>query len=59
VLRLLGYDGEMEAATRFRKSEPIFKPGELTPAIFEQLRTASSPLRSQDVASVIIAAKGF
>ena len=59
VLRLLGYDGDIEAATRFKKREAVFGPGELSRAIFEQLRSASAPLRTRDLASAILANRGL
>jgi hypothetical protein len=58
VLRLLGFEGDIEAATRFKKRDPVFRPGELMRAVLEELRTAPAPLRTRDIAKAIVSKKG-
>jgi hypothetical protein len=57
VLGLLGFEGDIEAATRFKKREPVFRPGELMRAILDELRTATAPIRTRAVAAAIIQRK--
>ena len=54
VLRLLGFEGDIEAVTRFKKRDPVFDRGELALAILDELRTATAPLRTRDIATAIV-----
>ncbi len=54
VLGTLGYTGDLDAAMPRQKRNVIFGPGELTRAILDELRTATGPLASRDIARAIL-----
>lgn len=58
VLGTLGYTGDLDAAMPRQKREVIFGRGELTRAIYDELRHAGDPLSSRDIARAIIAMRG-
>ncbi len=58
VLGTLGYKGDLDAAMPRQKREVIFGRGELTTAILNELRDATAPMRSREIAQSIIALKG-
>ncbi|MFG1358972.1 hypothetical protein [Xanthobacter pseudotagetidis] len=58
VLGTLGYKGDLDAAMPRQKREVIFGRGELSRAIYEELRNAEGPLSSRDVARSIVALRG-
>lgn len=57
VLRLLDFAGDIEAASRFRKRETIYRPGELSRSILLQLRVATRSLSSRDIAKAVLKAR--
>lgn len=58
TLAVLGYKGDLDAAMPRQKREVIFGRGELSRAIFDELRNATGPLSSRDIAREIIALRG-
>jgi hypothetical protein len=58
VLGTLGYSGDLDAAMPRQKREVIFGRGELTRAIYGELRDAEAPLSSRDIARAIISLSG-
>lgn len=58
VLGSLGYTGNLDAAMPRQKREVIFGRGELSKAIYGELREASGPLSSRDMARSIVALRG-
>lgn len=58
VLGTLGYKGDLDAAMPRQKREVIFGRGELSRAIYEELRNADGPLSSRDIAREIVALRG-
>ena len=58
TLGVLGYKGDLDAAMPRQKREVIFGRGELSRAIYEELRTAEGPLSSRDIARAIVALRG-
>lgn len=58
VLGTLGYTGDLDAEMPRQKREVIFGKGELTRAILDELRDASGPLRSREIAQSIVALSG-
>jgi hypothetical protein len=54
VLRLLDFAGDIEAASRFRKRETLYQPGELSRLILAQLRAAARPLSSREIAEKVL-----
>ena len=58
VLGTLGYTGDLDAAMPRQKREVIFGKGELSRAIYEELRIAEEPLSSRDIARSIVALRG-
>jgi len=58
VLGSLGYTGDLDAAMPRQKREVIFGRGELTKAIFAELRHATAPVSSRDIAREIVAMRG-
>jgi hypothetical protein len=58
TLGVLGYDGDLDAAMPRQRREVIFGRGELTRAIYDELRTADEPLGSRDIARSIITMRG-
>lgn len=58
TLTVLGYTGDLDAAMPRQKREVIFGKGELSKAIYGELRTATGPLSSRDIAREIVAMRG-
>lgn len=58
TLGVLGYTGDLDAAMPRQKREVIFGRGELSKAIYEELRSATGPLSSRDIAREIVAMRG-
>jgi outer membrane translocation and assembly module TamA len=58
VLGTLGYTGELDAAMPRQKREVIFGRGELSKAIYVELRHAVAPLSSREIAQDIVAMRG-
>jgi hypothetical protein len=58
TLSVLGYNGDLDAAMPRQKREVIFGRGELSKAIYRELRTADGPLSSRDIAREIVALRG-
>lgn len=58
TLATLGYTGDLEAMMPRQKRQVIFGRGELSRAIFDELRHAGSPLTSRDIAFSIVAMRG-
>lgn len=58
TLGVLGYKGDLDAAMPRQKREVIFGRGELSRAIFDELRNADGPLSSRDIAREIVALRG-
>lgn len=58
TLNVLGYTGDLDAAMPRQKREVIFGKGELSKAIYGELRTATGPLSSRDIAREIVAMRG-
>lgn len=58
TLDVLGYKGDLDAAMPRQKREVIFGRGELSKAIYGELRHADGPLSSRDIAREIITMRG-
>lgn len=58
VLGSLGYTGDLDAKMPRQKREVIFGRGELSKAIYGELRTAEGPLSSREIAREIITMRG-
>lgn len=58
VLGTLGYTGDLDAEMPRQKREVIFGRGELTRAILDEMRGASGPLTSREIAQAIVAVSG-
>jgi hypothetical protein len=58
TLGVLGYTGDLDAAMPRQKREVIFGRGELSKAIYGELRDAEGPLSSRDIARSIVAMRG-
>lgn len=58
ALSVCGYKGDLDAAMPRARREVMFGKGELTRAIADQLRTASGPLTSRDIAQAIVELRG-
>lgn len=58
TLRLVGYDGELDAIMPRQKRNVMFGQGELSSALMLELRHATGPLRSRELAQNILAASG-
>lgn len=58
VLGTLGYTGDLDAAMPRQKREVIFGRGELSKAIMGELRHATGPLSSRDIAREIVTMQG-
>jgi hypothetical protein len=59
VLGTLGYTGDLDAAMPRQKRNVLFGPGELTRAILDELRTATEPLASRDIARAILSIREY
>lgn len=58
TLNVLGYKGDLDAMMPRQKREVIFGRGELSKAIFAELKQATGPLSSRDIAREIVALRG-
>ncbi|MGB3832201.1 MAG: hypothetical protein WA975_10080 [Mesorhizobium sp.] len=58
TLSVLGYKGDLDAAMPRQKREVIFGRGELSKAIYRELREAEGLLSSRDIAREIVAMRG-
>jgi hypothetical protein len=58
VLGSLGFTGDLDAKMPRQKRDVIFGKGELTRAIFGELRVADGPLSSRDIAREIVTLRG-
>ena len=58
TLSVLGYTGDLDAAMPRQKREVIFGRGELSKAIYGELRHAEEPLSSRDIAREIMSMRG-
>ncbi len=58
TLGVLGYTGDLDAAMPRQKRNVVFGKGELSKAIYGELRTATTPLSSRDIAREIVAMRG-
>lgn len=58
TLGVLGYTGDLDAAMPRQKREVMFGRGELSKAIYEELRNATGPLFSRDIAREVVAMRG-
>ena len=54
VLGTLGYSGDLDAQMPRQKRQVLFGRGELTRAILDELRTATAPLASREIARAIL-----
>lgn len=57
-LGVFGYSGDLDAAMPRQKREVIFGRGELSKAIYGELREATAPLASRDIAREIVTIRG-
>ena len=55
VLGTLGYSGDLDAQMPRQKRQVLFGRGELTRAILDELRTATAPMASREIARAILA----
>ncbi len=58
ALNVFGYKGDLDAMMPRQKREVVFGRGELSKAIFNELRHATEPLSSRDIAREIVALRG-
>lgn len=58
TLGVLGYAGDLDAAMPRQKREVLFGKGELSKAIYGELRIATAPVSSRDIAREIVAMRG-
>ncbi|RTL73541.1 MAG: hypothetical protein EKK36_14385 [Bradyrhizobiaceae bacterium] len=58
VLGTLGYTGDLDAEMPRQKREVIFGKGELTRSILDELRSATGPLGSREIAQAIVTLSG-
>lgn len=58
TLGVLGYIGDLDAAMPRQKREVLFGKGELSKAIYRELRTAKEPMSSRDIAREIVVMRG-
>lgn len=59
VLASLGYTGDLDAAMPRQKRQVVFGRGELSRAIFDELRFADGPLSTRELAQSVIATTGM
>ncbi len=57
VLGTFGYTGDLDAEMPRQKRNTIFGPGELTRAILDELRDATEPMASRDIARALMGIK--
>jgi hypothetical protein len=58
VLGTLDYKGDLDAQMPRQKREVLFGRGELTRSILDELRTATGPMGSREIAQGIVALSG-
>jgi hypothetical protein len=58
VLGSLGYTGDLDAQMPRQKRHVVFGRGELTRAILDELRGATGPLTSREIAQAVVALSG-
>lgn len=58
TLNVLGYSGDLDAAMPRQKREVLFGRGELSKAIYRELRESDGPLSSRDIAREIVVMRG-
>jgi len=58
VLGTLGYTGDLDAEMPRQKRDVIFGRGELTRAVLDELRGATGPLTSREIAQAVVALGG-
>jgi hypothetical protein len=58
TLGTLGYSGDLDAMMPRQKREVLFGRGELTRAILDELRGATEPMTSREIAQSIVAVSG-
>lgn len=58
TLTVLGYTGDLDVAMPRQKREVLFDRGELSKAIYGELRTAAEPLSTREIARAIILKRG-
>ncbi len=58
VLGTLGYTGDLDAEMPRQKRHVVFGKGELTRAILDELRDATRPMTSRQVAQAVVAVGG-
>lgn len=58
TLGVLGYTGDLDAAMPRQKRNVVFGKGELSKAVYGELRTATGPLSSRDIAREIVVMRG-
>lgn len=58
VLLAFGYEGDLAAVMPRQRREGMFRHGELTRAIYIQLREATGPISSREIAKKIAEARG-
>ncbi len=58
VLGTLGYTGNLDAEMPRQKREVLFGRGELTRAIYDEIRTATGPLTTRQIAEAILVLQG-
>lgn len=59
VLGTLGYTGDLDAEMPRQKRMVVFGKGELTRAILDELREATTPMTSRQIAQAIVAVSGM
>ena len=59
VLGTFGIVHDLDAAMPRQKRHVLFGPGELTRAILDELRTATGPLASRDIARAILSVREY
>src|SRR6185437_15267574 len=58
VLGTLGYTGDLDAEMPRQKREVLFGRGELTRSVLDELRGATCPMGSREIAQGIVALSG-
>src|SRR4051812_18102924 len=58
VLGTLGYTGDLDAEMPRQKRQVVFGKGELTRSILDELRAATAPVGSREIAQCIVAVSG-
>lgn len=58
TLRIMGYDGELDAVMPRQRRHVIFGQGELLDSLILELRHADRPLKSRELAQNVLASSG-